>query len=945
MIRPINQPTASNWPLHTTVDSDSTGNYSSPMTHFDASHGVRHSPGRLASHCGFFKQVFSGWFAPGLNYILRFGLGCLGAFLFASASAQDASFNVRLWQAENGLPHNIVQAITQTHDGYLWVGTREGLARFDGERFQIIPLIPGVLQPSILCLQADKDGSLWIGAEIGLFHFHDGLIDRVELPDKPSDTAIFEIHEDPAGGIWFETSHQIFIWQKGKIEQRAKFRYEKQPFCLDKAGQVWLFDNQIKPLDAGSHTNYVLKTGSLPRTARSLYRDPDGVFWIGDSSSGLVELKDGVARRFDRAEGRPGGFISIIFRDSAGNLWIGSYAGLSRFAAGVFTDLYAPDEASYRIYAIYEDKEQNLWVGSEEGLARLTPKRIKTITKKDGLSLNNVVTVCPSRDGSVWISSWGGGLNHWVNGKISSLNKSDGLSSDFIMAMTEGHDGSLWAGADYGGALNCIRDGKITTYGPAQGYVVNPGAANTALFEDVHGGLWLGAREGLLYWNGKEFKNCAGMNNKKINALCGGSNDTMWIGTDYGLMQWDGQKFKNMAADPLLHVSILSLYEDADHTLWIGTRRHGLVRLQSGTTTGFTSAQGLFSDSIYAVLEDERKNLWLDSSRGIFRVNKKQLEAVAIGRDNTIDSISYSKADGVLISGQYQDVTQPAAGKSEDGRLWFRTTQGVTVVDPEKISLNMRPPPVVIQEIIADKKMAKPAFSRPEAAGKLTLSPGRGELEIHYAALSFSAPEKNQYRYKLQGVDTTWVEAGTRHVAFYNNLKPGQYDFCVTACNNDGLWNEVGASVTLVLLPHFWQTDWFLFLLVLSLVGIVGGISRYVTRRRMHRRMEILERQNAVEKERTRIARDMHDELGAKLTSISFQGAMARRRLDNPVEAEQQIGKMSEMARELILSLDQIVWAVDPKNDTLESLAAYLCRHTSEFLENSPLQCEFQIPP
>lgn len=871
---------------------------------------------------------------------------CLG--FKTAAMAETSDFNIRLWQAEDGLPHNIVQTITQTRDGYLWLGTREGLARFDGEHFQAVDLVPGSTPPSIFGLLESKDGSVWVGTDgAGLFRLHDGEVDRCILPDGTRDFQVFQIQEGSDGGVWIAIPHQILRWMNGKFERRAEFRNVRQAFCADKDGQVWLLDDQLKRLDTTAATNCVLKTGLLPRFARSLYRDNDGVFWIGADSRGgnsLIKFADGAATSYRRAVGSAG-YASVIFRDSAGELWVGSYSGLSRFANGEFVNLGAPDEPSYRIYAIYQDQEQNLWVGSEEGLARFTPKKFKTLLKKDGLAGNTVVTVCPSRDGSVWISSWSEGLNHLENGKITILTKTNGISSNFIMGMTEGRDGSLWAGTDYGGGLNRLKDGNVTTYGQEQGLAVNATTAITAVFEDDQEHLWIGARDTLQCWDGQKFTAFPEIANRMINALCGGTAGVVWIGTREGLVRWRAGLFEDISANNAqLKVSILSLYEDKANTLWIGTRGRGLLRLKNGVLAEFAKDRGLFNNSLYSILEDGRSNLWLNSSAGIFRVDKNELEAVACGKKSDFTSISYGKADGILISGQYQDVTQPAACKSVDGRLWFRTTQGVAVVDPDKISSNRRPPPVVIQEIIADKKPLGNLQTTGESQGKIIVQPGRGEVEIHYAALSFSAPEKNQFRYRLQNEDLSWVDAGTRRVAFYNNLRPGQYHFQVTACNNDGVWNDTGASVTLQFKPHFWQTTWFLVVAGMALIGVVSGSARYITRRRLQRKLERLEHQNALEKERARIARDMHDELGAKLTSISFQGAMARRRLSNPAEAERQIDRMSETARELVLSLDQIVWAVDPKNDTLENLATYVCRYASEFLENSQLRCEFMIP-
>jgi signal transduction histidine kinase len=665
------------------------------------------------------------------------------------------------------------------------------------------------------------------------------------------------------------------------------------------------------------------------------------------AANGLVQITNGVARYVKKADG-PSGFISVILSDRAGTLWVGTYSGLSRFVDGRFRDEGESDALAYRVYAMYEDREQNLWVGSEEGLARLTPKVFQTLTKKDGLTLNTVATVCAAPDGGVWISAWGGGLNHWVEGKFSFINKSNGLSSNFIMAMCAGRDGSLWAGADYGAALNWIKDGKIEIFDKDRGFITSPRTATTALYESPQGVLWVGSREMLQRWDGTNFHaftTADGLSHAKINAICGGFGETVWIGTDGGLTRLQEGKFENLGlADPRLRTSILSLYEDEDRVLWIGTQRQGLLRLQADVVNEFTSRQGLLSDAIYSILEDANTNLWLNSSRGIFRVDKGQVADVLRGRRESIHSVTYSRVDGVLSSGQYRDVTQPSACKDADGRLWFRTTQGVAVVNPDQIKHNNQIPPVLIQSVMADKQPVGVTPLDLEIPPEIRIPPGRGELEIQYTALSLRAPEKNQFQYKLEGADLNWVDSGTRRVAFYNNLKPGRYRFQVVGCNNDGTWNEVGTSVFLILAPHFWQTRWFMAGVILASAAAVGGAARYVTRRRMQRKLVLLEQERAVEQERARIARDMHDELGAKLTRISFQGAMARQSASIPPETEKHIAKMAETARELVLSLDQIVWAVDPENDSLESLANYICRHASDFFENSPIQCKFSIP-
>lgn len=848
---------------------------------------------------------------------------------------------------EDGLPNNIVQAITQTHDGYLWIGTREGLARFDGINFDKIDLMPGQAQPSISCLHQGVDGSLWIGTDsLGLFCLSAGKIIRCQGPAGQLDFDVREIHESGSGAIWITSSGQALHWVRGRLQSPIKLARVLQGLCVDTNGAIWTVEGRLTRLDANFATNYVPTSGTLGFTARCLYCDPAGTFWMGDGTD-LVELKSGVVTTYEQPD-RPSGYISVIYRDHRGQLWVGSYLGLSRFVHGKFINHADPDAPQYRIYSIFEDREGDLWIGSEEGLLRLTPKVFRTLTKKDGLTANTVVSVCACRDGSVWISPWGCGLNHWIDGKITTLSESNGLSSSYIMAMAEGHDKSLWAGADNGGALNHIVDGHITTYGSKQGFEMNPTTATTALYEDERGVLWIGSRELLQSWDGSHFRRFTtadGLSNQKINAICGGTDGVVWIGTEGGLTYWQHDHFYNLAAaNARLQVVILSLYEDANGTLWIGTKGNGLIELRNGQVYEFTSARGLLSNAIYAILEDDHSNLWLNSSLGIFRLNEAQLQAVANGRQTSVTSISYGKADGILSSGQYQEVTQPSACKSRDGRLWFRTTQGVAVVNPDRLEINRMAPPVVIEEVLADNIQVGNSASRLNVDGTIIIPPGRGELEIHYQALSFRAPEKNKFRYKMEGVDPNWVEAGTRRAAFYNNLRPGRYRFLIMACNNDGVWSDANTSISLIFQPHFWQTWWFFSSMSLGAIGFIGGTARYITRQRMLRKLEKLEKQNVLERERTRIARDLHDELGAKLTRISFLGNTARLCPSNPRETDQYIAKMSGAARELILSLDQIVWAVDPENDSLENLANYICRYASEFTTDSPVQCKFKIP-
>jgi ligand-binding sensor domain-containing protein/signal transduction histidine kinase len=886
----------------------------------------------------------------------------LASGYYALAGQVLTQYSSRLWQMEDGLPHNIVQAVIQTRDGFLWVGTREGLARFDGVQFHPVKLAPDVGHPSISCLLESREGDLWVGTEkAGLFRLHAGIPAPCPAPDQQMNFSVYELHQGGDGAVWIASSAGVLQWKEGKLLRLEEFRNLVRSLCVDPSGAVWMAGGGVlRRLGSQTPTNYVPREGSLPEEVRRAYCDRHGVFWI-TSTYGVVRFKDGVATHYPKASG-PSGFVCVMLLDRTGELWLGTYAGLSRLVDSRYSDEPGSEDSSYHIFSLFADREGDLWVGSEEGLARLTPKQFRTYTKKEGLRLNSVVTTCASRDGSIWVGTWGGGMNHLVNDQFTVLGKAEGLSSDFVMALHEGHDGSLWIGTDYGSALNQLKEGRIIQYGRPQGY---RGDVVSALFEDESTNLWIGTRDGLQCLHDGKFQyytTADHLTHNQINILCGRRAGGIWIGTEAGVTGWCQGAFTNFAAaDARLGVVVLSLYEDTERALWIGTRDKGLLLWKDGRVVSYTTKEGLYSDTIYSILEDNRNNLWLTSSKGIFRVSKKQLAKVAGALEPEVNCITYGKADGIISSSQSRDAVQPVSCKGADGRLWFRTTQGVSVVDPAKITQNDLEPPVVIEEVIADRRTVATARLQLEGSQRLDqipggaapaedpqvirIPPGRGELEISYAALSFKEPEKNRFKYRLEGAGSEWVEAGARRVAYYNHLRPGRYLFRVTACNNDGVWNEPGTSVALVLRPHFWQTWWFSLLVVSAGLGLVAGTVRYTTWRRMQRQLERLEHQHAVEKERARIAEDIHDELGAKLTRISFQGATAKRCLDKPAEARQHIEKMSQTARDLVSSLDEIVWAVDPDNDFLDNLATYICRYASEYFEDSPVRCQFNVPP
>ena len=627
-----------------------------------------------------------------------------------------ADYIPRLWQIEDGLPHNIVQTITQTSDGYLWVGTREGLARFDGIQFVEIALPGEITHPSVTALHEASDGSLWIGtAGEGPFQMQNGrLISRANVFGIAD---VVGIEETGGGVLWVATTDGIVAWREGKIMPETRLHELVTRICSDHRGAIWSLGRTLRKVTPTGTT--ILTNQTVPTNAvRGLCVDDNGVLWTG-SKRGLVRIREGAASTFGTGE-RPRNFIATIYQDREGRLWIGSRDGLRRFADDRFVE-EVDSQGMGQVNAIFEDREQNLWVGSEEGLLRLRPRLFTSYTVKEGLSESKISSVCAGPDSNIWIGTWGGGVNRFKDGSISVFRKTNGLSSDFIEAIGLGDNGNIWVGTDYQGGVNEFRDGQWIHYGLSAGLI-------TAV-ADAGATVWLGTQTGLLcYSEGKFVQRTipGGPASNLIKALCAARDGSLWIGTEAGLWQWKQQKAKQaLLGTALPNSPVLTLYEDPGGTLWVGTGGSGLVRWRGGEAEAFTTGDGLLSDSIYSVVEDNQGRLWLNSSRGIFHIAKTELNGFTEHQGCTLTAVGYERWDGLPSCGQRLDSVQAGACKGSDGRLWFRTTEGVVVVDPSKVSRNALPPPLAIEGILADGK-AISFSSKP-----VVLPPGRGELEIH----------------------------------------------------------------------------------------------------------------------------------------------------------------------------------------------------------------------
>lgn len=874
-------------------------------------------------------------------------------------------YALRLWQVDEGLPDNLVQAITQTADGFLWVGTRGGLARFDGNDFVCYDSknTPALKNSSITALCAGKDGSLWIGTDGGgLVRLRQGIFSRFTTTNGLAGDQISALYQSSDGSLWIGTGTGMSNYRDGRfrtytvrdglLSDTVRCIYE------DRDKNLWIATGKgLNRLSrVGTNAAYAMPNGLPDNSVRVVCQDQGGRIWIG-SNNGLLWYDwywkiDFYA--YNTRYGLSDMLVSAICDDGAGNLWVGTYSGLNRFYDGHFyTQPDGDDQPFDKVNTLFADHEGNLWVGSSEGLTRLTPKKFSTYTKQQGLTHNNVMSVLQDTKGNVWIGTWGGGLDELQGEDVTRRTSAptNALSQDLILSLCEGRDGSLWAGADFDGGLTRLRDGQVTHYTWHDG-LINSGLR--VLHEDASGNLWIGTDHGVsCFKQGKFITNSVidALTDYSVRDICEDQSGALWFATQKGLGHWQDGEFTLFTMGDGLSANVLTaLYVDDENTLWIGTGGGGLDRYRNGQFTAYTTRQGLFSDEILGIIE-EQGWLWMSSSQGIFRVRKTDMDAFDRGKIETIVSLAYGKNDG-MESPQCNGGGKPSAWKSADGRLWFPTSKGLVVVNPGNIKIDDEAPSVVIETVAADQKiigdgrteLAGAASSLARRRSPLSIPPGRGELEFQYAALSFSAPEKDRFKYRLEGVDSGWIDAGIRRVAYYNNLAPGRYQFQVEACNKDGVWNQAGATMTIVLAPHYWETLWFRGLIAFMIVGSVCGASLYATRKRMQRKLLLLEQQHAIEKERGRIARDMHDQIGSGLTQIGLLGEFARRASGQNGDARPHVERICDTARELAQTLDEMVWMVNPRNDTLNKLALYIAAYAEEFFKATSVRCLLDIP-
>jgi len=889
----------------------------------------------------------------------------LAIFLAAFSSEGEGRYCVvDSWGTGEGLlPQTSIISMVQTKDGYLWIGTRNGLARFDGVHFTVFDEsgTPELSSIQTVKLFEDSQTNLWIGTEsAGVMVVTNGRVMKLDFGQGRRRGHLVSICEDKIGAIWMLTEDcELGRYWHGNIDAWAvsadSLSYGRSVIA-EKSGLVWVGTDRVL---VGVDPTAVRSNAVLPERFRVPVGGLD--FLLASKNGGYWKIADGGIQKCQGAtvERNFGPYpwtatdtepVKAACEDQNGNLIVGLLLqGVYCFDAQGHSSQITTNNglANNSILSMVTDLDGNLWLGLDGGgpterpLSRVTRSIFNLVEASAGQVIQSISA---DDQGGLWYSPKNDDFHYWKNGMDKPAGSVPGPMKNFNpTSILVDSNQSVWA-ATMGANLFRLEGGEFKLESGAQ----QLNRWISALYQGHDGRLWVGTQGGLECWNGNQWQTFTmsnGLTANIIRAIADDANSNLWVGTEHGgldlVRAGKVTSFQRTNGFPTDNISCL--YLDSRGVLWIGTIGSGLIRMEGGQWKHYTTQNGLAGNGIDYILEDDQGYLWLGSNDGLMRVSKKQLDDFDPSGVDLLSCRGYDKRDG-LPATECSFGSQPAACKTPDGLLWFPTVNGMVSVNPGEIKPNTNPPPVVIESVLVDEQPQNTNGLRTLPPASVIVPAGRENLEIQYTSLDPGAAGRTVFRYQLVGYQTMPHDAGKIRFVRYPNLPHGHYRFHVEARNEDGTWNKIGANLDVIVLPAFWQTWPFRVVMALVLLGVIVATVHVISTQKLQRQLADMRQQQALEKERARIARDIHDQVGASLTQLSLLGEMVQADKDRPEVAEDHARQISQTARETAHELDEIVWTVNPSNDTLDGLVTYICKHAQEYLAVAGLRYRLDVP-
>jgi len=728
-----------------------------------------------------------------------------------------SDYVINIWDVQRGLPQDEVRRIVQDHKGYIWIATGKGLVRFNGYQFDIFDSsnTREITNDSIITLMVAKDGTLWVGTYGGgVVMFRNDRFTNYNTKNGLMNDFIWSIMEDRQGNIWIGTNGSGLIRlsdNRFKAYTRSDGLSDNVVFTTleDKQGRIWAgTENGLTLIDGSKYKVYTINDGLGDNVINTIYEDSNGIIWVG-TLYGLSMFRNNTFITNTIENGLSSNMVLFVMEDSDGILWVGTDSGLNRMTNGETQYFLKPEAlADHSVISLFEDREKNLWVGTlGKGVCVLHSSKFSILDTEDGLSIDYIKAVWGNGSGDLWVGTNGGGLHRIRGDTIENYTLENGLISNYISTVYGDRQGKIWIGTRRG--LNLMIGGRIRPFAENQ---ILGNRSITSLFEDSLGCMWIGTSGAGLYKCTPPGLNVSvyneGISNLFILSIAEDRKGNIWVGTNRGLNMIPAEggqvKFFSQQAG-LPNDMINDIYVDSADAVWIGTHGGGLSRLKGDQFVNFSTQQGLANNVIYRILEDQKGNFWMSSNKGIFMVSKSELNRLATAEKSKLNCLLFHESDGLkssVCTGNYQ----PAGWKDKMGNLYFPTIKGLVVIDPERVIFNRLVPPVIIEDVrVGDESVIWQE--------NLVLKAGTSRIEIYFSVLSFAAPEKMKYSYRLEGHQNQWQDGISGNLIRYDNLTGGDYKFRVIASNNDGVWNYSGAGFSFRIRPEFQDTFWFSALL------------------------------------------------------------------------------------------------------------------------------------